>query len=744
MRGREIATTTLLLMANAATAQEVEAPAVRIIGTTPLPGLGVPIEQVPANVQTGSADEIRARQPLDISEQLARSFASVVTLPSQNNPYQSDLIYRGFMASPLAGSPQGLSVFLDGVRINEAFGDTVNWDLIPTNAIDGIQLLPGSNPAFGLNTLGGALAMQTKRGDTSPGASAQASGGSWGRANVQGEYGAHNDTGHVFVAANYGREDGWREHSSSRVGQLFARAGASRGETDGDVSLLLADTSLNGIQALPLSMLGDRRQAYTWPDLTENRLAMLSARGNSGLADDLLLSGGLYLRYLHSQNRSSNVNDDFDPDQDTSQLNAPASMDRGLTESLGWGASLQLVRSTPVFGHDNQLTLGTSLDAARTDYTQWTQPGIFTTDRGVDTIGDEAAQVGAGEHHDYVGLYFSDLYAFDEHWHMTLSGRWNWAKVRISDETGMDPELAGDHSFHRFNPAVGVNFTPSGAFGAYASYGEGMRVATPMELTCADPAIPCKLPNDFLADPPLKPVVSRTGELGLRGRIAEHTRYNAAVYRTDLRDDIEFISSGSAVNAGYFQNVGKTRRVGAEFGGEYRVGAYALSATYSYVRASFESAFLVHSAANSTADANGDIAVTPGDRIPGIPEHSLRLAADYTGERLDLGVNVVAVGSQYARGDENNHDINGKLPAYCVVNLDGQYRLTREWALFGEIRNLFDTRYDGTAVLGDNFFRGAGGSFDPGSATAEQFRSPGAPFGIWMGVRYTWNPPRKS
>jgi outer membrane receptor protein involved in Fe transport len=739
MRPRAIATASLVLIANTAAAQEVEAPAVRIIGTTPLPGLGVPIDQVPANVQTQTADEIRAHQPLDISGQLERAFASVVTLPSQNNPYQSDLIYRGFMASPLAGSPQGLSVFLDGVRINEAFGDTVNWDLVPTNAIDSIQLLPGSNPVFGLNTLGGALAMQTKRGDTSPGASAQASGGSWGRANVQGEYGAHNDTGHVFVAANYGREDGWREHSTSRVGQLFVRAGANRGDSDGDVSLLLADTSLNGIQALPLSMLGDRRQAYTWPDLTENRVAMLSARGNRSFGEDLLLSGGLYLRDLRSENRSSNVNNDFDPTQDIGTDNAPGSMDRGLTESLGWGASLQLVRSTPVFGHDNQLTLGTSIDGARTDYTQWSQPGIFTPDRGVDTIGGEEVQVGAGEHHDYLGLYFSDLFAFDEHWHMTLSGRWNWAKVHIGDETGMDPELTGDHSFHRFNPVIGFNFNPSAGFGTYASYGEGMRVATPMELTCADPAIPCKLPNDFLADPPLKPVVSRTGELGLRGRIADSVRYNAAVYRTDLRDDIQFISSGSTVNAGYFQNVGKTRRVGVELGGEYHVGAYAFSATYSYVRATFESDFLVHSTANSSADANGDIAVTAGDHIPGVPEHSLRLSADYTGERLSLGVNVIAVSSQYARGDENNQDVNGKLPAYCVVNVDGQYRITNEWVFFGEIRNLFDKRYDGSAVLGENFFRGPGGSFDPAGVAPEQFRSPGAPFGIWVGVRYVWN-----
>ncbi len=738
MRAPRLVTIYLGLIASAATAQEIEAPAVRIVGTTPLPGLGVPLEQVSANVQMETAEAIRARQPLDLSEQLARAFASVITLPSQSNPYQSDLIYRGFMASPLAGTPQGISVFLDGVRINEAFGDTVNWDLIPTNAIDNVQLLPGSNPAFGLNTLGGAMSMQTRRGDTSPGAALQASAGSWGRTNMQGEYGAHGAAGHLFVAGNYGSEDGWREHSTSRVGQLFVRAGASGAAQDGDISLLLADTRLNGVQALPLSMQADRRQAYTWPDLTENRLAMLSARGNHSIADDMLLTAGLYLRQLHGQNLSSNVTDDFDPLEPIGMDNAPASMDRGLTESLGWGASLQLVRGTPLAGHDNQLTLGASLDAARTAYTQWSQPGVFTPDRGVATFDAEQAQVAAAERHHYIGIYLSDLFSFDEHWHLTLSGRWNLARIKIDDASGMDPQLAGEHDFQRFNPGVGMNFTASKSFGAYASYGEGMRVATPMELTCADPATPCKLPNDFLADPPLKPVISRTGELGLRGRIAQTTRYSAALYRTDLRDDIQFISSGSNVNAGYFQNIGTTRRVGAELGAEHHIGAYAFSATYSYTRATFESAFTSHSPANSSADANGDIAIAPGNRIPGVPAHSLRLEAEYKGERLSLGANLVAIGGQYARGDENNQDANGKLPGYCVVNLDGRYRLTSAWEVFGEIRNLFDQRYDGSGVLGENFFRGAGGTFDATSVAPEQFRSPGVPIGVWVGVRYGW------
>ena len=96
----------------------------------------------------------------------------------QGNPFQPDVNYRGYTASPLLGTPQGLSVYMDGVRLNQPFGDIVSWDLIPRTAIASTTLMPGSNPLFGLNTLGGALSIQTKSGVTHPGTMLQASYGS--------------------------------------------------------------------------------------------------------------------------------------------------------------------------------------------------------------------------------------------------------------------------------------------------------------------------------------------------------------------------------------------------------------------------------------------------------------------------------------------------------------------------------------------------------------------------------------
>ena len=102
---------------------------------TPLPDIGAPLRQVPANVQVSTGQDLRRQRNLDLTEFLDQNAGSVTINPGQNNPFQPDLAFRGFLASPLLGTPQGLSVFLDGVRINEPFGDVVNWDLVPKPAL---------------------------------------------------------------------------------------------------------------------------------------------------------------------------------------------------------------------------------------------------------------------------------------------------------------------------------------------------------------------------------------------------------------------------------------------------------------------------------------------------------------------------------------------------------------------------------------------------------------------------------
>jgi len=717
-------------------AEVLETPTVVVVGTTPLPGLGTQLRDVPANVQIITNKDLGQQRQANLADYLEQNPTSVNINSAQGNPFQSDVNFRGFAASPVLGTPQGLSVFQDGVRINEPFGDVVNWDLIPQSAIASLQLIPGSNPAFGLNTLGGALAIYTKSGSQYPGAAVETFAGSFGRKGVEFEYGARKDELDYFFTGNYVDDHGWAQHNPSTVKQFFGKVGWQNEKTDIDVSLTVADNTLQGVQTLPLSFLDDIRQAYTFPDKNDNTLHLITAKGSHFITDDIVLGGNLYYRNYKNTNFSSNASDDFDPLTDPIE----AANDRALIDQDSYGLGVQLTHFGPLAQHKNLFTLGASGDFGKARFVQDSQEAAFTAERGTVATSDFELETDARTRNRFLGLFFTDTLNLGKAWALTVSGRYNRATVKIRDLSGADPLLDGNHTFIRFNPAVGINYSPSEQLTAYAAYNEGMRAPTPIELTCADPAAPCKLPNNFLADPPLKKVVSKTFESGMRGKLPHDTQWSASIYRTELQDDIQFVSAnGVALNSGYFQNVGQTRRTGLELALSTKHNGYSASARYSYVHATFESSFDLNSPSNSTADANGAIQIRPGDRIPGIPQHSLKLRLQYDfGDQATLGTNLIFSSNVYARGDENNQDANGRIPGYAVVNLDGRYRVAKGLELFARVANLFDKRYSNVGVLGENLFTGPGRTFDGANPVTEQFRGPGAPRGAWVGLRYQW------
>ena len=719
-------------------AEALELPTVDVIGTTPLPALGTPLRDVPANVQVFTSKEMGKQRQGNLAEFLESNPSSVTVNAAQGNPYQLDIAFRGFTASPLVGVPQGLSVFQDGVRINEPFGDVVNWDLLPQSAIASIQLIPGSNPLFGLNTLGGALAVYTKSGSQYPGGAVELSGGSFGRRSLQLEQGGAAGAWDWFVTGNLSKDRGFAQHNASRVEQFFGKVGHQTDRTDFDISLTAASNRLEGTQTLPLSFLDDRSQAYTYPDTNRNQLAMLAVKGSHFIGTDVLIGGSAYLRRYLNRNLSSNVNDDFDPTAPASPDNPQALNDRAAISQTSYGYGLQLTWSQPPAGRKNQLVLGTSGDFGRAAYTQEAQPADFTPSRGTVGTGEFALRTDARTRTGNLAVYAMDSFSLTPRWTLTGSGRFNHATVSIRDHSGVDPQLDGNHGFNRFNPAMGLTFNPNANTTAYASYNEGMRAPTAMELTCANPAAPCKLPNSFLADPPLKMVVARTVELGARGKRNDLT-WSAAIYRTELRDDIQFISSGGAINAGYFQNVGRTLREGVELTAGTKFGSLSVVARYSFINATYGTGFVEHAPANSSADGSGDIQVRSGDRIPGIPRQTLRLRLDYdVNHAASLGSSVLASASSRSRGDENGLDVNGSVPGYAVINVDGRYRLAKRTELFARVNNLFDSQYANFGLLGRNVFTGPGRSSAPASGANEPFRGLGAPRGVWVGVRQEW------
>ena len=736
-------------------AEVLETGTVEVISTTPLQALGTPISEVPANVQVGTSKEINQQKPLNIGEFLDNNLGSINTSNGLGNPYQMDVSYRGFNASPVMGSPVGMSVYFDGIRFNEPFGDIVNWDLIPSNAISSINLIPGSNPLFGLNTLGGALAINTKSGSSYPGLSATATGGSWGRRAFEFEAGGENKDRNLdyFIAGNIFHEDGWRDHASSDVKQIFAKTGWHNDKTDLDLSLALADNEMEGTQALPHSMWGNTKQAYTYPDSIKNKLAMVALKGTHFLADDKLIAGNLYYRSSNARSFNSNVQCSVDGDGNSICPSLPSSNGTpsdpnkieaqnitSTTYQNGYGGSLQLSLLKDLMGYHNNFTFGASADWSRV---RFNQSGLSAYLENYQTITEDnpdlqqSARLKARS--DYYGIYATDNFAFNEQLNLTLSGRYNLAKVNLTGESyTLDPlyngSLDGKHTYNRFNPAIGLNFNPTKSLGFYAGYNEGMRAPTPVELSCADPIHPCSLPTGFNSDPDLKKVVAKTWEGGIRGQFNQDIHWNVSVYDTRTNNDIQFIASSTSQMQGYFKNVGQTERKGIEIGMRGKLDKLAFAANYAFVDATFQSSFDVNAQSNSSA-IDDVININKGNRIPGIARQTLKLRSSYEmTPQWNLGGNLIVAAGQYAHGDENNQDKNGKVPGYAVVNLDTNYKISSNWILFAKVNNVFDKEYSTYGQLGQNIYTG----------NDEQFRTPAAPRAGWVGITYNFGGTKKS
>jgi len=730
-------------------AKALELPEVEVVGITPLPSLGMPLSEVPGNVQSVEDEAMERQESLNLPRFMNRNLNSVNVNDVQNNPFQPDVTYRGFNASPLLGTPIGLSVYQDGVRINEPFGDTVNWDLIPQSAIANIDLIPGSNPLFGLNTLGGALSVRTKSGFSHPGTRGEIYGGSFGRKAFEFEHGGSKDQFDWFLTGNIFEQDGWRDHSHSNVHQFFTKVGWENDATDIDLTYTFAKNKLTGNGPLPESMLSsDRSAVYTYPDVTEPELHFFNLRASHQFTPNWMLAGNAYYRGNTIDTFNGDVGEDCEQFStygecldEEGELEPSAVNRQSRSDETGTGVQVQLSYLGQLFERNNKFTFGTSYDYGHTDFKQSEQEAAFTSSRGTQALEDPEPITRAKATNDYVGIFATDTLSVTPWLHLNASARWNQAEIDLSgygtdEEDGGRTSLDGHHTFNRLNPSAGFTLQPLEALSVqeglvkdltfYTNYNEGFRVPTPVELTCADPEAPCSLPNSFIADPPLKPVVSNTWEVGLRGKFSEYVRWTTALYRTELSNDILFTHVGGGLTRGFFQNVGKTLRQGAEIGLQGDLGAFNWYANYSFVQATYET----HA---TLQNALGPETIQPGDRIPGIPQQLVKLGAEY--ELLTgwfLGGDLQYASSQYLRGDDQN--ALPPVPEYVVVNLHSRYQIHHHVEIFASANNVFDTKYENFGVVNRNFFSGA-----PDGGTPERFLGPGAPIGGWAGIRVRWD-----
>jgi outer membrane receptor protein involved in Fe transport len=751
-----------------------------VIGTTPLSGLGLPLNQIPANVQTADSEALQRQQTLGLADYLNNNFSGVNVNESADNPFQLDINYHGFTASPLLGTPEGLSVYVDGVRVNESFGDTVNWDLIPESAISTVTLMSGSNPIFGLNTLGGALTVHTKSGHDNPGTEFEAYGGSFGRRSLQGESGGELGNFDYFVTGTYFDETGWRDNSPTRVWQGFGKVGWENDRTDIDLSYTYADTSLYGNGATPVSMLDYLREASYTPDYTQNLLHFVNLTATQFLTDKLLLSANLYYRHLITASINGNVNDSYlsaDYTGPPIDCAAPAASETELAYCTpGQSATGRLLQTTrglgvqltdprDLFGWSNQAIVGADYTDSQDTFDQSYQYGALSPQRfliyEVSPFNDETVISLSGGNRIY-GTYLTDTLSPGKLVHLTLSVRYNrntetlaGYSVNTNIGTGFNSAspLTGDHAFSRLNPALGFTVTPSDALTVYADYNQASRAPTVIELGCANPATPCGLPNDFASDPALQQVIARTVELGVRGSLpGERLVWSADVFRTLNSNDIQFVAT--ATNAGYFDNVGSTRRQGLDLALGGKAARFSWRLAYSLVDATFQSTFDVSAASNSTADADGNIVVRPGDRIPLIPRQTGRLVLEYTlSEHWQVSGNLIVASGDYLHGNENNANRaggtnatgayvegSGWIPGYAVVNLQSTYRVGKSVDIFARIVNLLDRQYATAGFLTTDSFTPSGAFIaNPANWPNENAVSPAQPRAIWAGVRIRLN-----
>ena len=769
-----------------------ELPEIQVISTSPL-GAGIDRDKVPALAQTVTSEDFSRTYSSNVTDTLFQRIPGISTSDEQGNSFQTDIRYRGFVASPVPGQPQGLAVYMNGVRVNEAFGDTVNFDFIPTNAIDRADIQSNS-PVFGLNALGGAINLQMKNGFTFHGAEIEFQAGSYGRISGGVQFGMQKDDVAIYIAAQGLNETGWRQQSPSELARVYADIGWRRDGNEIHLVLSGATNSFGVVASTPIQLLQTNwTSIYTWPQTTQNQNMLAALNGKFMVAENWTLQSNVYVRSFRQahvdgngadvercSNSSSYPNklcleDDGFPhptptplafrnqfvvlDQNNNPVPCPpgsgntcapvpyGTLDRTNTDSVTVGTSLQATNDARLFDHGNRFTIGASLDHSWTNFTSSSTLGIINPDLSITTYG---AIPGLGQvihtlgnlgfvpvdldaQNTYYGLYLTDTFDITSQLSVTAGARLNVAQLHMTDLTGAAPDLNNDLTYARINPLAGLTYKVLPGLTLYGSYAESNRAPTPLELGCANPSKPCLIESALVSDPPLRQVVSRTYEAGLRGSVpleGGKLDWKAGAYRTDVTDDI--ITTASDIQGrGVFQNVPATRRQGVEAGAQYTAPRWTIYANYSFIDATYRFSGAIASPNNPMADADGNIFVTPGDKIPAIPTHQFKAGGEVSVTDVwKLGVDVAVVGSQYFVGDDANQ--NAKVPAYWVTNLHTSYQVTKEIQVFALITNLFNQRYYtyGTYFELDGVAKAASFAFtDPRAVT------PAQPFAIYGGFR---------
>jgi outer membrane receptor protein involved in Fe transport len=672
-------------------------PVIEVLGSV-LPSAGPAVGSgVPARISLVSGEAIDGWEPRLLSDALA-SQPGISLYDDLGSPFKPTLVTRGFTASPVVGLPQGVSVFLDGVPVNEPDAGQVNFDLLPLEHVRRVELLSGTASLLGPNSLGGAINLVTQRGDGAPSGEVELSGGSYDRFSGEGSLSGDARGWRYYVGGGHERERGWRQLTSARLSNGFVNAGRYGARRGGGIQAFVASSDVQTAGSLPASLRAARPDSnLSAGDFEALRQLHVAAHGYAQLAGGRG-SARAWLR-RHTAERF-NVNQIDDPDV------RGFSRNRTLGASLDWERARALGAGTlglRLGGGGSLNSVGIRLFAERID------PGQTT---------DVESPIGK-----------LDAYALSDYrlGRATLSGGLRYDVVRVPFRNRLRPERDTTSTFRRVSPRGGVSVDVARGLSLYASAGQSFRAPAVIELACADPEEPCPLPFALGDDPPLDPVVATTYEIG--GQLARGPLVlSASAYRTAVRDDIflfpyvdEDEPEGSTID-GYFANIARTRREGGELASRLLLsGGHSLYANYAVTRATFQTRAEIFSIREAEG---GENETEPGDRLPLVPAQTLAVGGTLAlPSRLQAGADLRYTGERWLRGDEANE--TSPLGGYWTADLRAGYALG-PWELQAVVRNVLDRRYD--AFGGFNIDQGSGGAL-------ERFLTPGMPRTVQVVVR---------
>lgn len=720
----------VLLIAASASAESPPAAlaTVEIVGTAPIAGPGVERRLLPYSLQTATSERIADTRSDNLADFMNRHLAGVNVNDISGSPFQSDVTYRGFRASPVLGSAQGISVYLDGVRINEPFGDVINWDMLPEAAIGQMQLVPGSNPAYGFNTLGGALALTGKSGASHPGRDIHVSASGFGRKRVDAAAGMAGSQGwHTFASMTLFDDAGWREHSPGRLANVYAKLGRDSKDSGWTLSLLAGRSKLRGNGLLPDAMaLENRRAAYSHPDQTRNQLQQATASMRSRIGNTAELSSTAYVR----SSRRDTVNGDVELDE--GELEGEFNTTRTRQRSQGASVLLAIRRA------HHRIDIGATFDRSTVSYAQFRQDGILTEEREVLPDPEEETEsassvIGRAR---AAGVFITDTWRIAGATHITASGRVSHARVNNTLTSERGPQAPESFAYRSVNPALGIAHEAAHGLTLVANLSQGNRVPTVIELGCADPQQPCQLPVGLQADPYLKQVIARTIEVGARYQRSGLSG-TVSLYQTGSRDDILFISSG-ITRLGYFANFERTLHRGLDASASVIRGAWSWRASYSYLDASYDAPGVLFTGLRT-------VAITRGTPLPGLPRHTLKLGVDWrAAPTLLIGVDAQALSRMGSQGNEDGllADPDGsagaehadlRIRGHALVSARASWEPAANWEIYLRVNNLLDRRYETFGAVARDLFSTSGRE-----GRNSRFVAPGAPRSVTAGVRFRY------